>query len=128
MTLHVESVIPSIVKLEYNTYPHSLYYLHAAPSAAPTSFVITDDITATTITVQWGPVNCSEQNGVITGYIVQYGVVDSGNIQTTSVSGDNATISSLVPSTNYSIQVAAETGVGPGPYTDPLTARTDGMY
>ena len=59
---------------------------------------------------------------------MQYRVVDSGNTQTMSVSGDSATIASLVPSTNYSIQVAAETSVGPGPYTDPLTARTDGMY
>ena len=58
---------------------------------------------------------------------MQYEVVDSGNIQTMSVSGDSATISSLVPSTNYFIHVAAETSVGPGPYTDPLTARTDGM-
>ena len=99
-----------------------------APSAAPTSFNITDDITATTITVQWGPVDCSEQNGVITGYRVQYEVVDSGNVQNMTVdSGDNVTISSLVPSTSYSIQVAAETSEGIGPYTDSLTARTDGM-
>ena len=111
------------MKLEY-TY----IILSPAPSAAPTSFNITDDITATTITVQWGPVNCSEQNGDITGYIVQYGVVGSGNTQNMTVdSGDNATISSLVPSTNYSIQVAAMTSEGIGPYTDSLTARTDGM-
>ena len=65
---------------------------------------------------------------MITGYILQYGVVDSGNIQNMTVdSGDNATIASLVPSTNYSIQVAAETSEGIGPYSDPLIARTDGM-
>ena len=58
---------------------------------------------------------------------MHYGVVGSGNTQNMTVSGDNVTISSLVPSTNYSIQVAAETSVDPGPYTDPLTARTDGM-
>ena len=59
---------------------------------------------------------------------MQYGVVDSGNIQNMTVdSGNSVTISSLIPSTNYFIQVAAMTSEGIGPYTDSLTARTDGM-
>ena len=45
-----------------------------------------------------------------------------------SVSGDSSggmyVISGLMPSTTYSIQVAAETSAGTGPYTSPLTIET----
>ena len=53
----------------------------------------------------------------------------SGSIQYVSVaSGDSSIIiSSLIPSTNYSISVAAETNVGLGPYTDSIHSITDGM-
>ena len=38
------------------------------------------DVTSTTITVQWGPVEpCADQNGVITGYAVRYVETESGN-------------------------------------------------
>ena len=35
------------------------------------------NVTSLTITVQWGTVPCSKQNGEITGYLVTYGEVDS---------------------------------------------------
>ena len=85
----------------------------AAPSGPPTSVSATS--TSTTITVQWGAVDCIHHNGDITGYSVQYGVVGSGNTQTMSVSGANvteATISSLMSSTTYSILVAAVNSAG----------------
>ena len=87
------------------------------------------DITATTITVQWEEIDCSEENGVITGYSVEYWQVEAGNESALNmtVSGDNATISSLMPSTNYSIRVAAENSAGTGPYSNALYAVTDGM-
>ena len=94
---------------------------HTAPSAAPIS-VGESEVTSSTITVQWGPVNCIHINGDITGYSVRYGVQGSGNTQTSDVSGGSlteATISSLMPSTTYSIQVAAVNSAGIGVYSDP---------
>ena len=92
-----------------------------APSAPPTS-VSASEVTSSSITVQWGPVDCADRNGDITGYSVQYGS------KTVSVSGDSSggmyVISGLMPSTTYSIQVAAETSAGTGPYTSPLTIET----
>ena len=45
-----------------------------------------------------------------------------------SVSGDSSggmyVISGLMPSTNYSFQVAAETSAGPGLYNDPIIIET----
>ena len=98
-----------------------------APSAAPTS-VRVSAVTSSSITVQWEAVDCIHRNGDITGYSVRYGVVGSGSTQTMSVSGDSvtkATISSLMLSTTYSIQVAAENSAGTGVYSDPpITAET----
>ena len=94
-----------------------------APSAAPTS-VRVSAVTSSSITVQWGVVDCIHRNGDITGYSVQYGVVGSGSTETVSVSGSSvteATISSLMLSTNYTIQVAAVNSAGTGVYSDPPT-------
>ena len=103
--------------------------LHSAPTAAPSNVSVTE-VTSSTITVQWGMVPCTHQNGPITGYSVRYGVMGSGSTQTETVSGASeteTTISDLMPSTNYSIDVAAINKVGTGVYNDPLTTVTDGM-
>ena len=93
-----------------------------APSAAPTS-VRTSSDSSSSITVQWGMVPCIHRNGDITGYTVQYGVMGSGRTQTMSVSGGDAsltTISGLRPATTYFIQVAAVNNAGIGLYSAPI--------
>ena len=105
----------------------SSYYIISAPSAAPSSVKVhVSNGTSTTITVQWEMVPCIHRNGEITGYSVRYGV--QGRItQTMSVSGADTTeitISNLMSSTNYSIEMAAMTRTGTGPYSDPITVET----
>ena len=97
-----------------------------APSAPPTS-VSTSDVTSSSITVQWGAVDCIHHNGDITGYSVRYGVQGSGSTQTESVTEGTtteATISGLTPSTSYEIAIAAENSAGTGVYSEPLTVET----
>ena len=97
-----------------------------APSAPPTS-VSVSEVTSSSITVQWGPVDCIHRNGDITGYSVQYWEVGSVSTQTMPVSGGSATettISGLMSSTAYSVQVAAMNSAGTGPYTSPLMIET----
>ena len=56
-----------------------------------------------------------------------YEEVGSGSTETMPVSGGSATectISGLMLSTNYSIQVAAETSAGTGPYSDVIITNT----
>ena len=99
------------------------------PSAAPTS-VRKSGVTSTTITVQWGAVDCIHHNGDITGYSVRYGVQGSGSTQTRNVSGGDTrqtTIPGLNPSTNYSIQVAAVNSAGIGVYSMPHIIQTAGQ-
>ena len=60
---------------------------------------------------------------------MQYGVVGSGSTQTISVSGGSvteATITYLMSSTTYSIQLAAVNSAGRGVYSFALDAMTDG--
>ena len=97
-----------------------------APSAAPTS-VGESGVTSSSITVQWGAVDCIHHNGDITGYSVRYGVQGSGSTWTMSVPGGSvteATISSLMSSTTYSIEVAAVNSAGMGVYSDPISGMT----
>ena len=97
----------------------------AVPSPLPSS--ISTSSTPTTITVQWGEVECIDRNGEITGYSVRYS--GGGSTDTMPVSGGDTrqtTISGLTPSTDYTIKVAAVNSVGAGPYSTGMVERTAG--
>ena len=100
----------------------------SVPSTAPTS-VSVSEVTSSSITVQWGAVDCIHRNGDITGYTVRYGVQGNGSTQTVNVSGGEAIqtiISGRTPSTNYSIEVAAVNSVGTGVYSNVIFQLTRG--
>ena len=84
-------------------------------------------VTSSTISVQWGSVPCIHQNGDITGYSVQYGLMGSGQKPVTmSVSGGSkteTTLSNLTPETSYWITVAAVNTDGTGVSTN-ISAKT----
>ena len=97
--------------------------MHVAPTAPPTSVSIID-CTPTTITVQWGEVECIHRNGDITGYSVR--VVTSSERDRVISVGDvrQATISGLSPFTEYTVSVAAVDNAGIGVYSNGATIRT----
>ena len=106
-------------------FSRGVYFHLSAPSAAPTS-VSVSEVTSSSITVQWGAVNCIDRNGDIIGYSVRYGVQGSGSTPM-SVSGPSTMdidISGLIPDTSYAVEVAAENADGIGVYNDPLTVDT----
>ena len=89
------------------------------PTGPPSS--ISTTATFTTITVQWGPVDCIHRNGDITGYSVR--VMRNGNvIKNVSVGGDirQITISELSSSTECNVSVAAININGIGAYSDDI--------
>ena len=110
-----------------NRQPDQIISCPPVPSAPPTS-VSTSDVTSSSITVQWGAVDCIHRNGDITGYSVRYGVQGSGNTETVSVSEDSAlteaTICRLRDTSTYTIEVAAVNSAGTGEYSDPITVKT----
>ena len=88
-------------------------------------------MTSSSITVQWGPVDCIHRNGDITDYSVRYGEVGSAEGERTvdeMISGDFSggmyTISGLSAATPYTVEVAAETSAGTGPYSQPENIET----
>ena len=76
------------------------------------------------MTISWNLPAPENQNGVITGYVVNLTAVGSGDISQYSSSSENITIGSLHPFTTYSFTVAAQTSVGTGPYTTNSTVMT----
>ena len=100
------------------------YSVSVAPTDPPTP--VSASSSSTSITVQWGPVDCIHRNGDITGYSVQYGEMGSESTQTVNVTEETSkTISGLSTSTNYTYQVAARNSAGLGPYSDLQTIHTD---
>ena len=85
-------------------------------------------MTYSTITVQWGPVDCIHQNGDITGYSVRYGEQGSEKLEVKNVSGDVATevdIAGLASNITYSFEVAAVNSAGIGVYSNPVPSKDD---
>ena len=93
-----------------------------APTAAPE--VSLTFATFNYITLQWEMVPCEHRNGDITGYIVEYremGSVNAGSETVMNITGASvteATISNPMPSTNYSIQIAAVNNAGTGVFSN----------
>ena len=84
-------------------------------------------MTGTTITVQWEPVDCihyNSYNGNKTEYLLQYEAEESGDTQSHTAVGKQATISNLMSSTNYSIKVAAVNSVGTGEFSPDIITVT----
>ena len=81
----------------------------------------------TTIMVTWEEVPAISQNGIIVNYEVRVeplqftGELETETINTTDLS---VNVTGLEENVEYMISVRAYTGVGPGPYSDPVTERT----
>ena len=89
-------------------------------------------VSSTVISVQWeGLSSCTQVNGLIVEYRVQYTAESSGVVQNIdqtgewNVTGAEASLTGLTPYTNYSIQVAAVNEQGDvGLYSGPITRQT----
>ena len=94
------------------------YYLDP-PSGAPV-LLVPVIINSTAISLSWGEVNCTERNGAITGYSVQYSIVGGIQSTTVNVTGDftSIVIGGLTEFTIYTFSVAAVNNIGVGNYSD----------
>ena len=118
MTLEAGTIVLRNLPYRFNN------LLLAAPSGPPTA-VRTSGM-STTITVHWEPVECIHRNGDITSYSLQYGRESAeGERIVEMVSGDEVTITGLIPSTVYSIEMAAVNSAGTGVYSDVMYVPTE---
>ena len=65
------------------------------------------------------------QNGIINSYSINVTNSDTGESVFLSSTEESITVEQLSPFTTYLCSVAAQTVIGMGPYTSPLTVTTD---
>ena len=83
--------------------------MHSAPSGIPGPLSFSD-VNLTSITVQWTELPCSDRNGEITGYTVEYSSTTPPHTNTVTVSGSSTTrlvVGGLLPRTSYTFSVRA---------------------
>ena len=85
---------------------------------------VTVFVGVTSITIQWGEVECEERNGIVTGYSVRYGQDSSTLRLTSNVTSRMITVDALSIRTAYSFEVAAVNGDGIGVYSPQVTDTT----
>ena len=98
-----------------------LLSIYIAPTGFPTSF--SNTTTPSSITVTWSTIDCVEQNGIITGYTVEFKGPDEASVLG-EVVGQTFTASGLTPATHYTFRVAGVNGDGTGPFSPEKTITT----
>ena len=84
--------------------------MSAAPSGIPWRISFSD-VNLTSINVQWTELPCSDRNGEITGYTVEYSSTTLPHNNIVIVSGSSNTrlvVGGLLPRTNYTFSVRAQ--------------------
>uniref|UniRef100_A0A1X7TTH1 Fibronectin type-III domain-containing protein n=1 Tax=Amphimedon queenslandica TaxID=400682 RepID=A0A1X7TTH1_AMPQE len=88
------------------------------PSGWPSSIQVLQ-LNSAANNLTWNEVNCSQRNGLITGYTV---MISNSSITYNLTSTErNIILNDLVFSTEYNISVAAVNSVGRGPFSDPIS-------
>ena len=103
------------------------FFIVVVPNAPPDN-VRGNNETSTSIFVQWDEVPADNQNGIIVNYTVTYTELPDGS-QTDEVvviaPKRNASLTTLIKFTNYSITVFASTAKGGGNRSEPIIVITD---
>ena len=103
--------------------------LKLGPSAPPAN-VHLQCVGLSSITIMWEPVPQDSRSGPLKGYRVRYRQSFShgsyGEIKTGFwlISATKATLNDLEKDSVYRIEIAGETNVGIGVYSEPVTAKT----
>ena len=98
-------------------------HVHTAPALAPIGLSVISQ-TSSSLTLAWMAPPLERQNGLITGYSVNVTNTDTGVSVLLSSTRNSITVTQLSPYTSYLCSVAAQTIVGQGPYTSPITVTT----
>ena len=92
------------------------------PSASPRSINITST-TSRSVGVSWKQIRCSERNGPITNYTVEFQEV-GGTLIPDVVVNRTFTASGLTPYTNYTFRAAGVNDNGTGPFSNVTSILT----
>ena len=105
------------------------YYIVLTLSTAPTSFVSNITISLVegrSMTISWGEVPCSGQNGPITGYLLYYtNTTFSDTVNITGGDNRQYNLTTLTPYTNYTVTVISYNNGGTGPASSEVIQQTE---
>ncbi len=121
-----EEAATNIPPFSLDSFTDTHYVFLTVPHAPPSNVRVTGR-TSTSVIVSWGYVPVDHQNGIIRNYRINISLGTSMSQQFDSIdvgAGSSKVISSLLKWTYYTVQVAASTIMGIGPYSSPRTGRT----
>lgn len=99
--------------------------MYVVPSGAPQNVrTLALELPASSMTVVWEPPLLGKRNGIITSYMIKYSIGDK--LVKVIVVKDirQIRLANLEPLTNYSVEVAAATRKGYGPFSQPVIHET----
>ena len=96
---------------------------YTAPDSPPSNFAAIA-LSSRSIHLTWSAPPVEDQNGVITGYVVNITELGTEEVTVVSTESLNLTLYSLTPFTTYSSLVTAQTVAGSGPATHLLSVTT----
>ena len=100
-----------------------MYLYSAAPDAQPTNLVSVN-VRAFSVDLQWDGISFLNENGPNVFYNVLYGVQEDLERFPLTTTATSATINGLRGFTTYEITVAGQNEVGPGPASSTLVITT----
>lgn len=113
-------------------------FVYTGPSASPSKVEI-PSWSAKSITISWATPKGEELNGKLTGFFVRVNTTVNANgsrtrarreiiqvsrLYNVSENSTSFTLEDLKPATRYSLEVAATTSVGAGPFSKPVYQTT----
>ncbi len=75
--------------------------------------------------ITWAAPDVADQNGIITGYVINVTLVGTGQTFQMTSSTNDLYLTNLQPFTTYICRVAAMTNVGVGPYSIAISFLTE---
>ena len=109
-TLNLLSLLPSLP-------------IYAAPTGPPQNFR-GSEVSSRSISLTWDPPLFAEQNGVITGYIINVTGIETEESFELFSDSETLTADFVRPFSSYIFKVAGQTTVSVGPFSDPIPIMT----
>ena len=97
--------------------------VHAVPSGPPQNFQ-SSEVSSRSITFTWDPPLFEDQNGVITGYIINVTEIEMEESFELFSDSESLTADFVRPFSSYLFKIAGQTAVGTGTFSDPITIMT----